>query len=383
MHPEIGSQELVIEGAPASAVSRQRVEVASAATNTGHRVVTRVEAEKPQILWIDDQVSPKDDAVLLLEFEGFRVRCAVTAAGGLAMAQTGQYRGIILDLNLPDMPGLAVLAELRAQSITTPVMILTGFGDFESALVAGRFGVQRFESKPIFDLEVAVKRLIAADSCQNQLQVAVHSESRARFKSLAALLKSLHDLSRESVRRVRDERERVTPDSLEAALARALADPALPIPVFLACAAALRSTMASDRAASPVVRAREAEKLILTTLSRSESRNEHVIRVFEMLQSAATQHARLTLETIAATDRINPAHLGRLVKSETGFEFTDWRIAFLLRPSLKPLLESSENVKQIARARLSYTHESQFDRDFRCFFGLTPTQFRQLCRQHD
>ena len=358
-------------------MSGQRAALTSAASR-GDRAF-RIEADRPQILWIDDQISPKDDGVLLLEIEGFRVHCAVTAAAGLAMAQTGHHRGIILDLNLPDMPGLAVVAELRAQSITTPVMILTGFGDFESALVAGRFGVQQFESKPLFDLDIAVKRLIAADSHQNQPQLALHSESGARCRSLAVLLKGLHSLSGDSIPGVRDASGRAISDSLKAVLARALAAPALPMPAFLACAAALRHTMASDKAASPVLRSREAEELILKTLSRSDSQNEHVIRVFEMLRSAAAQHARLTLETIAAIERIDPAHLGRLVKTESGYEFIAWRTAFLLRPGLAPLIETHDHVKQIARVALGYKHESQFVRDFHEFFGLTPTQFRQIC----
>ena len=97
-------------------------------------------SEERRLLWIDDEKSPSDPDVWFLTRGGFHIDCAVTGSAGLAMARTVPYQVILLDLRLPDLPGLAVLATLRAEGIDVPVLVLTGFGDFESARVAGSFG---------------------------------------------------------------------------------------------------------------------------------------------------------------------------------------------------------------------------------------------------
>ena len=95
---------------------------------------------KPALLWIDDEKSLSDPDIQLLEHEGFRIECATTGTEGLALARSGHYQAILLDLRLPDIPGLSVLASLRADKTKTPVLVVTGFGDFESARVAGQLG---------------------------------------------------------------------------------------------------------------------------------------------------------------------------------------------------------------------------------------------------
>lgn len=49
-----------------------------------------------------------------------------TGASGLEQAKSGKYGLIVLDLNLPDISGLSVCQELRAEGRNTPIMILTG-----------------------------------------------------------------------------------------------------------------------------------------------------------------------------------------------------------------------------------------------------------------
>jgi DNA-binding response OmpR family regulator len=115
----------------------------------------------PALLWIDDELAPANIEIRYLQRQGYRVDYAVTGSNGLALARAGGYDGILLDLHLPDIPGLSVLATLRAENISTPVLVVTGFGDSESARVAGRFGANEFRAKPIFidELELAVERL--------------------------------------------------------------------------------------------------------------------------------------------------------------------------------------------------------------------------------
>lgn len=342
-------------------------------------------SEERRLLWIDDEIARMSTEVLWLRQQAFRVDCAETGASGLAMAMTSRYDGILLDLRLPDIPGLAVLARLHAEEIDAPVVVLTGWGDFEAARVAGRLGARGFESKPLSleDLEAAVKRLVETSRPIDHGRLQGTEEAsrdllNPSFKSLAALLEAIHHLGRHSA----DEMSlpgyvEVMRRALARALIRALGDPALPMPVFLACAKALKRSTSAEPAdvASGVLD--DAEALILEALGRPAPFDPRVVTALEQVGSAAKNLERLTIEKIAKTIRIDPAHLGRLIKEETGFEFTAWRTANLIRPGLGPLLETAEDVKQIAGSLLGFTNLSQFDREFHGFFGLTPTEFRR------
>lgn len=73
--------------------------------------------------------------------------------GGVALDLAGQHRPdvILLDLNLPDMTGEAVLAELRANPATCdiPVVILSADATEQRADQARAEGIQAYLTKPI------------------------------------------------------------------------------------------------------------------------------------------------------------------------------------------------------------------------------------------
>jgi AraC-like DNA-binding protein len=297
------------------------------------------------------------------------------------MARTERYQGILLDLRLPDVPGLAVLAALRAESISTPVLVLTGFGDFESARVAGQFGANGFEAKPLFidELKVVVELLIEGK------RPARPPATFTPVRSLATLLEAFHRLPRRPGQDSTADTGEHGGDirrMLVELLIRALADPHLPMPAFLACATALRCTVGADQGEPPWALTAKAEELILEILEHPAPSDRRVVTAIEMVGAAAARHQRLAIERIAGEQNIDPAHLSRLIKTATGFDFTEWRTAFLLRPSLAPILDTAEHVKQIACRLLGFKHESQFDQEFRRFFGLAPTGFRQIWRTH-
>lgn len=78
-----------------------------------------------RILVVEDE---KDLAAIIkkgLEEEGYVVDVAHDGEEGLYMAESFPADAIILDIMLPNMDGLAVLAAMRKKSIATPVMLLT------------------------------------------------------------------------------------------------------------------------------------------------------------------------------------------------------------------------------------------------------------------
>jgi ActR/RegA family two-component response regulator/AraC-like DNA-binding protein len=344
-------------------------------------------AAQAHLLWIDDEISVNDTQVRYLTHEGFFVECAATAASGLAMARTGSYAGILLDLRLPDASGLVVLTTLRAERIKAPVLVLTGFGDLESARVAGRLGAAGFKAKPIFidDLAFAINRLLdaappfgddAVDNCESA--------------SLASLLEDIHrvtvaarhsgsDSGSQEEARLGDNANKARAN-LMAALVRALSNVALPTRAFLACAESFRHTVTSGSFDSVLQSALYAEERILELFAKSDPADLRVTGAIAMLEDAVAKQHRPTEDEIAKAVHVDRAHLGRLMHVETGFPFRQWRKALWLKAGVRHLALTNEHVGQIACRILGYRHESQFDREFVEFFGLPPREFRRVWR---
>ncbi len=82
----------------------------------------------PRILLVEDDAMLREAFRLLLEDVGYEVQEAGTAAEALRVAAVGKPALVLLDLGLPDRPGLDVARELRQAPTTRdiPVFALTG-----------------------------------------------------------------------------------------------------------------------------------------------------------------------------------------------------------------------------------------------------------------
>ena len=61
--------------------------------------------------------------------------------------------GILSDINMPGMDGLALLREIKQRWPELPVMMVTAYGDDERRRRAGEYGATEFLAKPVdFDL---------------------------------------------------------------------------------------------------------------------------------------------------------------------------------------------------------------------------------------
>ena len=101
----------------------------------------------PEVLVIDDEVQIRRLLRLTLEGAGFRVREAEDGNLGLVEAATKRPDAIILDLGLPDLPGIEVLKRLREWS-RLPVLILSVRGQEADKIEALDAGADDFLSKP-------------------------------------------------------------------------------------------------------------------------------------------------------------------------------------------------------------------------------------------
>ncbi len=113
------------------------------------------------ILIVDDD--PTDLLLVgdILEDQGYRVFTATSGSRSLEMARSHQPDLILLDISMPDMDGLAVLQQLKSESLTRsiPVIFLTAFGHSANVVKGLQMGADEYISKPIRDDRELVARI--------------------------------------------------------------------------------------------------------------------------------------------------------------------------------------------------------------------------------
>jgi len=113
-------------------------------------------AESPTVLVIDDEQITCDLLRTMLSTAGYAVSTASSGREGLAMFCQQRPRFTLLDLRMPEMPGIEVLREIRKVDADASVIILTSWGTDELESQARRLGVTDFLSKSMtFDAIMA------------------------------------------------------------------------------------------------------------------------------------------------------------------------------------------------------------------------------------
>lgn len=102
------------------------------------------------VLVIDDELGPRESLKILLK-DTYTVLTADSGDKGIEHLKNRDVDAVILDLRMPGKSGIQTLEEIRKSDIKTPVIILTGYGDMETAKKAIHLGAVEFISKP-FDI---------------------------------------------------------------------------------------------------------------------------------------------------------------------------------------------------------------------------------------
>jgi len=83
-----------------------------------------------RVLIIEDEIKIARNITRILDEEySWAVEICTDGEDGRHMAMTNPYDLIILDLGLPKIDGMEILGDLRAEGVTTPVLILTARDD--------------------------------------------------------------------------------------------------------------------------------------------------------------------------------------------------------------------------------------------------------------
>lgn len=104
-----------------------------------------------KIIIIDDERGIRNTLREILADEGHEVEVAENGKQGLEMAQAKAYDLIFSDIKMPEMDGLELLKALKEgeETAETPVVMISGHGDVETAVQALKMGAYDFLLKPL------------------------------------------------------------------------------------------------------------------------------------------------------------------------------------------------------------------------------------------
>lgn len=103
----------------------------------------------PKILIIDDEKSIRNTLKEILSYEGYDVSEAPDGAEGIKLAEKDKFDIILSDIKMPKMDGIEVLEKLQEITPETPVVMISGHGNIETAVEAIRKGAFDYISKPL------------------------------------------------------------------------------------------------------------------------------------------------------------------------------------------------------------------------------------------
>ena len=109
-----------------------------------------------RVLLIEDDDELRELLARYLTSQGFTVREAANGETGLALARGQDCDIVVLDIMLPDINGLEVLRQLRAET-HLPVVLLTARGDETDRIVGFEVGADDYIPKPCNPRELVAR----------------------------------------------------------------------------------------------------------------------------------------------------------------------------------------------------------------------------------
>jgi CheY-like chemotaxis protein len=120
----------------------------------GDCVITKKERPRRlRILVADDNVDQCTTLKLLLEAEGYEVRCVWDGTGALEVAPEFQPDACVLDLAMPGRSGFDVAAEIRTRYGDRRPYLIAMSGEYDTQQLAGRLkavGFDKYFQKPAY-----------------------------------------------------------------------------------------------------------------------------------------------------------------------------------------------------------------------------------------
>jgi len=118
------------------------------------------DSERPLVLVVEDSDAIRTAFTILLEESGYDVAAAPNGAEAVRLAAARAPDLVLLDLGLPDIPGVEVARRIKAAPLTqnTPVVALTGRDDDADRDALRAAGCAAYLIKPV-DTQALIRAL--------------------------------------------------------------------------------------------------------------------------------------------------------------------------------------------------------------------------------
>ena len=113
-----------------------------------------------KLLIVEDEAPLRETMAARLEREGLLVETAKDGAEGLQKGSVGEFDLAIIDLGLPEMPGMELIQALREAGKTFPILILTARSSWQDKVEGLKQGADDYLVKP-FHVEELLARIQA------------------------------------------------------------------------------------------------------------------------------------------------------------------------------------------------------------------------------
>ena len=100
------------------------------------------------LLIVEDDRDLRDALCITLELAGYTVIAAADGSEALVLMQRRRVGLVVSDIQMQPLDGLGLLREIRQLHAQVPVILMTAFGDIESAVAAMRAGASNYLPKP-------------------------------------------------------------------------------------------------------------------------------------------------------------------------------------------------------------------------------------------
>jgi two-component system, NtrC family, response regulator AtoC len=111
-----------------------------------------------KVLVADDEKNIRDSVAAYLSADGIDAMTAADGAATRALLESEAFDALVLDLRMPKLDGLAVLAWLQDAGPSVPTIVISAYGDVRDAVEAMKRGARDYLVKP-FDPEELLMRL--------------------------------------------------------------------------------------------------------------------------------------------------------------------------------------------------------------------------------
>jgi DNA-binding NtrC family response regulator len=134
-----------------------------------------------RVLIVDDEPGSRLGVRTYLETLGFDIDETDTLAGAIAQLRTQVPDLALVDYALPDGTALDLLAHIKQQGIDVPVVVLTGHGSIELAVMAVKEGAEQFLTKPVelASLALVIERVIEHEQNSRRVMATLSRQAPA------------------------------------------------------------------------------------------------------------------------------------------------------------------------------------------------------------